>query len=482
MSDRYRYSDLREWLEIAEGLGELRHVQGADPELEIGGITELNAKRRTPPALLFDHIKGYQPGYRLLTGSLLTPSRVSSTLRLPVVNSNYELVKLLRGKMIEWESRQQEFPYDPVESGPVKENLLVGEDVNLLPFPAPFWHEKDGGRYLGTGCVVVTRDPETGSLNVGTYRVMLHDKNTVIIHIIPGKHGRIHLEKYHKNKKPCPIAISLGHDPLLFMLGGLEVPAGICEYNLAGAIMGERVKVVEAPITGLPVPATSEVVIEGYSPPDVFMEEGPFGEWTGYYAGGVSQDPVIQIKGIMFRKDPIILGSPPGKPPHDFNYWKCVLRSASLHDSLVKAGIPDIRGVWAHEVGGSRLFIAVSIKQRYLGHARQAGFVASQCQTGAYLGRYVVVVDEDIDPSDLQEVIWAMCTRSDPASDIEMIRRAWSSEADPLVRKGSPPCNSRAIIDACRPYEWLDEFPPVVETSPDLLRAIKTKWADVLEK
>jgi UbiD family decarboxylase len=149
---------------------------------------------------------------------------------------------------------------------------------------------------------------------------------------------------------------------------------------------------------------------------------------------------------------------------------------------LVKAGIPDIRGVWAHEVGGSRLFIAVSIKQRYLGHARQAGFVASQCQTGAYLGRYVVVVDEDIDPSDLQEVIWAMCTRSDPASDIEMIRRAWSSEADPLVRKGSPPCNSRAIIDACRPYEWLDEFPPVVETSPDLLRAIKTKWADVLEK
>jgi UbiD family decarboxylase len=477
-----RYSDLREWLDIVKSWGELRHVQGADPHLEVGGIAELNAKRKMAPALLFDQIKGYPPGNRLLTGSLLTPSRVSLTLRLPVVKTNEALVELLRGKMLEWESKQEAFPRELVATGPIHENVLTGDDVDLLQFPAPFWHEKDGGRYLGTAGAVVTKDPETDHLNLGTYRVMLHDRDTVGIHIVPGKHGRTHLEKYHKQNKPCPVAISLGHDPLLFLLAGLEVPAGICEYNLAGAILGKRVEVVEAPITGLPVPASSEVVIEGYSPPDLFMDEGPFGEWTGYYAGGISRDPVIQIKGVMFRKDPVILGSPPGKPPHDFNYWKCVLRSASLHDALVKAGIPEVKGVWTHEVGGSRLFIAVSIKQRYLGHARQAAFVASQCHTGAYLGRYVVVVDEDIDPSDLQEVMWAVCTRSDPATDIDIIRRAWSSEADPLVRKGTPPCNSRAIIDACRPYEWMDEFPPVAESSPELLRRIRAKWAETLEK
>lgn len=481
MSRPYKYRDLREWLQLAENLGEVRHVRGADAHLEIGGISELNAKRKLPPALLFDDIKGYQPGYRILTGSLLTPSRVALTLRLPVVHTNEEVVRLLRGKTLAWEAERQEFPFEVIEKGPVNENVLTGNDIDLSKFPAPLWHENDGGRYIGTGCVVVTKDPETKDINVGTYRIMLHDEKTVAIHIMPGKHGKIHMQKYHREKKPCPVAISLGHDPLLLMLGGLEVPPGVCEYDFAGSVLGERLKVVEAPITRLPVPAASELVIEGYCLHDVLVDEGPFGEWMGYYAGGVRKDPVIKIEGAMFRNDPINLGAPPGKPPHDFNYMKCVIRSASLQDALAKAGIPDVRGVWAHEVGGSRLLLVVAIKQQYLGHARQAGFVASQCQTGAYLGRYVIMVDDDIDPSDLQDVIWAMCTRSDPASDIDIIRRAWSSDADPLIRKGEPLCNSRAIIDACRPYEWIDEFPAVVQGSADFLHSVRMKWKNVLE-
>ena len=475
-----RYEDLREWLKLVEGLGELGRADGADAHLEIGGITELNAKRTNPPALLFDHIKGYQPGYRVLTGALLTPSRLSLTLRLPVVHTNEEAVQLLKGKMLEWESRQQEFPFELVDSGPVNENILTGKDIDLSRFPAPFWHEKDGGQYIGTGCVCITRDPETGGINLGTYRAMLYDEKTATIQIGGGKHGKSHMDKYHSEKKPCPIAVSVGHDPLLFLLGGLEIPPGICEYNFAGSIIGEKVKVVEAPVTGLPIPAASELVIEGFCPHDIRVDEGPFGEWTGYYAQGVCSEPVIQVKGVMFRNDPINLGSPPGKPPHDYNYMKCVVRSAMLEDALTKAGIPDVRGVWAHEVGGSRLLLVVSIKQQYLGHARQAGFVTSQCHVGAYLGRYVVVVDDDIDPSDLQDVVWAICTRSDPASDIEIIRRAWASDIDPLIRKGEPLCNSRAIIDACRPYEWIDEFPPVVQGSREFLRSVETKWKDVL--
>lgn len=478
MKNPYYY--LSEWLDIVKDLGELKQVDAADPHLEIGGITDLNAKRHMPPALLFDHIKGYETGYRLVTGSLLTPSRVALTLRLPVVYTNDELVELLRGKMFEWESNQKYYPYEIVDTGPVKENVLQGKDIDLMRFPAPFWHERDGGRYIGTGCVVVTKDPETGQINVGTYRNMLRDKNSVMLHVVPGKHGRIHLDKYHKKGEDCPVAISLGHDPLLLILGGLEVPPDICEYHLAGAIMGERLKVVEAPMTKLPVPATSELVIEGYCRHDLFDNEGPHGEWTGYYAGGVSKDPVIEVTSVMFRNNPVILGAPPGKPPHDFNYMKCVVRSASLFDSLVKAGIPDVKGVWLHECGGSRLFVVVAIKQRYIGHARQAGHVASQCQVGAYVGRYVVVVDEDINPSNLQDVIWAMCTRSDPATDIDIIKRAWSSIVDPMVRKGAPPYNSRAIIDACRPYEWIDEFSPVVESSPEVLQPLKKKWAHIL--
>lgn len=480
MSGIYHYNDLRAWLDIVDGLGELKRVAAADPHLEIGGISELNAKRKSAPALLFEEIKGCEAGFRILTGSLLTPARVALTLRVPLVRTDAELVRQLRGKTLSWEAAQADYPYETVPVGPVSENIREAGAVDLYRFPAPFWHEKDGGRYLGTGCIVVTKDPDTGEINVGTYRVMLKDKQSVAIHIIPGKHGRTHLEKYHGRKQDLPIAISLGHDPLLLMVGGLEIPPGICEYNYVGAVCRERLKVVSAPYTGLPVPAASEVVIEGVCRHDRFADEGPFGEWTGYYAGGVTRDPVIEVKTVMFRNDPVVLGAPPGKPPHDFNYWKCVLRSAALYDALVKAGIPEVRGVWAHEVGGSRLLLVVSIKQRYTGHARQAGHVASQCQVGAYLGRYVIVVDEDVDPSDLPDVIWAMCTRSDPATDIDIVRRAWSSVADPLIQPGAPVYNSRAIIDACRPYEWIQEFPAVAQSSPEVLNSIKQKWAHIL--
>lgn len=155
-----------------------------------------------------------------------------------------------------------------------------------------------------------------------------------------------------------------------------------------------------------------------------------------------------------------------------------MLRSALIHDQLELAGIPDVQGVWADEVGSGRLLIVVAIKQRYMGHARQAGFVASQCQAGAYFGRYVIVVDDDIDPTNLKEVIWAMSTRSDPASDIETIHKAWGSRLDPLYCTYPPGTmyNSRAIIDACRPFEHLATFPRVAASAPAELERVRKKW------
>jgi len=118
----------------------------------------------------------------------------------------------------------------------------------------------------------------------------------------------------------------------------------------------------------------------------------------------------------------------------------------------------------------------VAIRQRYPGHARQAGVIASQCHAAAYLGRFTVVVDEDIDPTDMKDVWWAMTTRCDPAEDIEIIRRCWSGPLDPIVQKGKKGFNSRAIVDACRPYEWLKEFPASVRVPEDLARQVKEKW------
>jgi UbiD family decarboxylase len=160
---------------------------------------------------------------------------------------------------------------------------------------------------------------------------------------------------------------------------------------------------------------------------------------------------------------------------------RCFTRSAMIWQELEAAGVPDVRGVWCHEAGGTRLLTVVSIKQRYPGHARQAGMIAAYCHAGGYLGRYVIVVDEDIDVSNTNDVLWALTTRSNPSEDIEIIRRSWSGPLDPIIPKDKKGHSSRAIIDACRPYEWLSEFPPVAESSPAVRRAAEEKWGKILD-
>jgi 3-polyprenyl-4-hydroxybenzoate decarboxylase len=151
-------------------------------------------------------------------------------------------------------------------------------------------------------------------------------------------------------------------------------------------------------------------------------------------------------------------------------------------ESLTAAGVPFVQGVWQHEVGGSRMLLVVSIKQAYAGHARQAGLVATGCRPGAQLGRYVIVVDEDIDPANLGEVMWAVATRSDPATDIDVIRQTWGSLVDPQfvtytsANPAEAPFNSRAIVDACIPFDHRHHFPPPVTSSPDLLATVRQKW------
>ncbi len=467
--------DLRHWLTKVEGMGELKNIEGADWNLEVGAISGLNVRKEDNSALLFENIKDYPRGHRVLTCSLSTRSRMELTFHLPKSSTGLGLVQSMLEKLPEWERRLKDFPYEVVKTGPILENVRSGKEVNLLEFPVPKWHEKDGGRYIGTGDIVITQDPETGEINLGTYRIMVHDEMTTALYISPGKHGRIHYEKHHSLGKPCPVAMSFGHHPLMLGVGGSEVPFG-CEYEFIGAVRGEPVKVIKEEITGLPIPADSEIVVVGWVPPNKTRMEGPFGEWTGYYASKERAAPIVEVERIYYRNKPILLGSPPFRPPNEINLFEIVKGSAILWNNLVKSGIPDVKGVWMSEVGVQQLTI-VSIKQRYPGHAKQTGFLASQNRPAAYHGRYVIVVDDDIDPSDLQQVMWALCTRSDPEKDIDIIRRAWSTPLDTMIRKPtSAYFNSRAIIDACKPYEWIEEFPVDIRVNPELAAKIVKRW------
>lgn len=474
--------DLRVWLDEVRKLGEIRDVRGADWNLELGVISELNVKKELPPALLFDEIAWYPKGFRVLTCSTSSPGRLSSILRLGVEKSHHGLVQKLRGLPQKWQA--DAVNYDPVvvPSGPIMENILSDGDVDLFSFPSPFWHEKDGGRYIGTGCCVVTQDLDSEWVNVGTYRVQVHDRNHVGLDMIPGKHGAIQYDKYMKAGKPFPVAIVCGADPLGYLISGIEVPFRMCEYNYIGAILKEPVAVVKAQRTGLPFPAASEIVLEGWALPDDVRLEGPFGEYHGYYPSKATNAPVVTIERIYYRNDPIIVGSPPAKPPNDYSYSKAVMRSALLFDALVAAGVPDVQAVWAHEIGGARMFNVVAIKQRYAGHAKQAGHILNQCGPGVFMSRYSVVVDEDIVPSNLQEVMWAVATRTDPVIDIDIIQRGMGSKNDPMyvAYPYQAPFSSKAIIDACRPFDHLHEFPEVAEASRELQEKVRAKWRDLL--
>src|SRR3989338_6577814 len=460
---------LRSWLKEVGALGELREIEGADWDLEIGGIADLVTEMGNSPAVLFDGIKGYPKGYRVLINSLGSTRRLGLSLGIPPDLAPLEFVKEWRKKS----SGVKLIPPRVVKEGPVLENVRRGKDVDLFSFPAPRWFELDGGRYIGTGSVNITRDPEEGWVNLGTARVMVHDAKTVGFYIAPGRHGRIHREKAFAQGEPFKVAISLGHDPLIFLAGALEIPYGVCEYDFIGGILGRPVEVIEGELTGLPVPATAEIVLEGECIKGEERTEGPFGEWTGYYGSSARPEPVVKIQSVMFRNDPIILGYA--------LKWRAPLKAALVWDDLEKAGVPDIQGVWYHEAAGAAyLFLVVSVKQRYPGHARQAGIIATQCHAAAYLGRYTVVVDEDIDPSNLDEVLWAVCTRSDPEQDIEILRRCWSGPLDPIIPKERKGFNSRAIIDATRPFEWLQEFPPVAKSSRELRERLLRQWGELL--
>jgi UbiD family decarboxylase len=389
-------------------------------------------------------------------------------------------VETLRGKPTHWQAAAARFPAAVVKNGPALEH--VEREVDVLKFPAPLWHELDGGRYIGTGCSVVTRDLDTEWINVGTYRVQVIDRDHVALDMVPGKHGRIHYEKHKAEGKRFPVVIVCGADPLGYLISGIEVPFGMCEYNYIGAIVGEPVAVVNGELTGLPFPAAAEIVLEGFIEPNDERSEGPFGEFHGYYPGKEGVAPVVTVQRLYYRSEPILMGSPPAKPPNDYSYSKAVMRSALLHEAIVAAGVPDVRAVWAHEIGGARMFNVVSIKQRYAGHSRQAGHILSQCGVGAYMSRYSVVVDEDIDPANLQEVMWAVATRTDPAVDIDIIERGMGSKNDPMfvAYRYDAPYSSKAVIDACRPWDHLEGFPIVAEASKELQQKIRAKWKDLL--
>ncbi len=470
------YRDLRGFIKQVEGIGALRRIDGADPNCEIGGITEVAAGTAECPALLFDRIKGHAPGFRVFTNATTTPQRAALALGIDPALKPLDALKAWMKK------RQTLAPQTPkvVTDAAFLANSLTGAAVDMAALPAPHWHRKDGGPYIGSGSIVVMRDPETGWINASIYRVQVHGPDRVTIqfdHL--GRHGAIIAKKYWDRGEPCPLAVVNGPDPALFIAGFEYLPDGQSEYDFAGAIKGEPIEVFEAPVTKLPVPANAEIVLEGALLPmtQESLPEGPFGEFTGYYAAEARPAPVMVVKAIHHRDDPVLLGSPPMKPPRF--HFGLPFRAAGIWSNLEMAGVTDVVGVWQHV---AQLMTVVAIRQRYAGHAKRAALIAA---ANSYMGRLVVVVDDDVDPSNLADVMWAVTTRCEPAEQADIVKNAWSSALDPRipleVKDAGTTSHSKLILEAVRPFAWKDRYPPTSALTQDEAREIEAKWGAAIK-
>ena len=467
------YADLREFIARVDALGALRRVEGADPHLEVGGITEVAAGRPECPALLFDRLKGHAPGFRILTNATTTPQRAALALG---IDPGLKPIEALAA----WKARRTGL--ELIEPRTVKDalfqaNTLSGAAVDLARIPAPHWHTHDGGPYIGSGSIVVMRDPDTGWVNASIYRLQVQGRASLTVQFDhQGRHGAILAAKWWERGKPCPVAVINGPDPALFIAGFEYLPEGASEYAFAGAIKGCPVDVVPGPLTGLPVPARAEIILEGHMHAGETAPEGPFGEFTGYYASEKRPAPVMRVEAMHWRDDPILLGSPPMKPPRF--HFGLPFRAASIWSQLEADGVTDVTGAWQHV---AQLMTVVALRQRYAGHAKRAALIAA---AQSYMGRIVVVVDDDVDPSNLADVMWAITTRSEPSEQVDIVRGAWSSALDPRIapdaRARGETSHSKMIIDACIPFGMKDTYPRTSALSHDEARAIEAKWGQRL--
>jgi len=473
-------TDLRAFVQRAQLAGELKEINGAHWDQEIGALTEIFAGTETPPALLFDNIPGYPCGFRVLSNICHSPLRHTLALGVPSDIRGVELVKEVKRRL----ASLKPIPPTFVDQAPVLENVMRGTDVNVFKFPVPRWHSGDGGRYIGTFDAVICRDPGSGYMNVGTYRVQVHDEKTVGLWIIPGKHGNLITQKYWSKGQDCPFLIACGMPPSMILASAVGIPWGMSEYDFLGGLLGASIAVVKSAATGLPMPANAELVLEGFAPPPEKSShpEGPFGEWPGYYASGTINRPVVNVSAIYYRNDPIITGDPPLKTYLNTEIYMYI-RAANIWSSMDRGGIPDVTGVWFPRQG--RFVVAVAIRQRYPGHARQVGHGVLATRDGGRDTRMIIVVDDDIDITNINEVLWAVASRWDPKRQSEIVDVP-VSDLNPTVtpeqRAANDLVSSCIIIDACRPYGRKDKFPAVSSVSPEYKQAVLKQWAHLFEK
>lgn len=488
------FKDQREWIEKLEKEGELKRVKAeVDWDEELGAVTrEVQSRGARGPALLFENIRNHKDTLckRFFTNGTGSKERVALALGLPKETGYREITQAFKERFAT--------PVTPekVSRGSVKENILMGDRVDLTQFPVPKWNPLDGGRYLMTSSSTITADPDTGVINAGTYRGMVHDKNTIATLVATSQGWGKHYTKYKAKGQEMPVAIVYGWDPSLYIVA--STPVEYPEYEITGGLRKQPVPLVKCETNDLWVPADAEIVMEGRisSDPRTFEMEGPFGEYTGYYGGEAGRRHTIKIDCITHRNNPILMGCTTGSSPGrrcEPDYWAPATFAVVAWNVLEMAGVPNILGVWnvpVTECTNTR----VQIRKIYRGHAKQVANAIWGSGISNYLGKLVIVVDEDIDIYDDEAMEWALAYRVNAAmGDISFFPGTIGSMLDPsiplkernIVKYGQG-IWTRVLIDATINWELEPQeqyggnrYPTLgTEISPRMKELLARRWGE----
>ncbi|EAR08925.1 4-hydroxy-3-polyprenylbenzoate decarboxylase [Reinekea blandensis] len=482
-----KYTDLRDFLSGLERAGELKRIkQPVSPVLEMTDLCD-QVLRKQGPALLFENPTGYDMP---VLGNLFgTPERVAMGMGASSVDELREIGKLLaylkepdppKGLKDAWDKApllKKVLSMAPKtrRNAPCQEEVFEGPDVDLGKLPVWTCWPEDAAP-LVTWPLVITQGPDGGRTNLGIYRQQVIGKNKLIMRWLSHRGGALDFQAWQKKHpgKPFPVAVALGADPATILGAVTPVPDTLSEYAFAGLLRDSRTELVKCRTHDLMVPASAEIILEGYLYPGETAPEGPYGDHTGYY-NEVDDFPVFTVECITQRSNPIYHSTYTGRPPDEPAVLGVALNEVFV--PILQKQFPEIVDFYLPPEGCSYRVAVVSMKKQYAGHAKRVMMGTWSFLRQFMYTKFVIVVDDDVNARDWQDVIWAMTTRMDPARDTTLIENTpidyldfaspvsglgskmgmdatnkWPGETDrewgrPIVRDAEVHTRMRALLD-----------------------------------
>lgn len=452
--------DLHEFLKVLEEEHELAKIRvEVDPKHELGAICKIHNERPNSPALLFEKVKGH--GMPVVGQLLATDRRVALALGLSQKNVFDETVRRASNPL----------PTRLVSGGPCQELVFEGGDVDVTKLPLCTNNPLDGGPYITAGHVLL-KDPEYGK-NLSIYRMMLVSKNEVTIRFTPGHDGHDFIKNAEKRgDKKFEVAVCIGVPPSVYVASQFEPRIGVYELEIAGGLAGEPIDVVKCRTVDLEVPALAEIVLEGeLTIPAKTGNEGPFGEFCGYTTQRVPGERIMTIKAITQRRNPIYHNIWLGKPPHEHLYVDALTYAVAAYQEL-KPAYPALKKAYAPPWGVSIVLI-LQLEKRLMRQGIVDNILAASLYTRSGKWKHVLVVDEDINIEDPNEVLWALTTRFQPATDMYVIPRGITSTLEPSATAEG--VTSKLMLDLTKKQNFRGE---VAEPTDTMRESVLKRWQE----